>query len=330
MTESLDIAVVGAGPCGIAVGAAAKKKGLSVALYDKGCIASSLVKYPYYMTFFSTAEKLEIADVPFTIAGHKPTRQEALVYYRRVVQSYDIKVHQYHEVLSLEGSADDFTLASLNKYHQPEEIRAKYVVLATGGFNQPNFLRVPGEDLSKVSHYYQEAHPYYDQEVMVVGAGNSAVECALELYRTGAKVSMVHFGLTIDKGVKPWVIPDITNRIKKKEIQVYWEHRIDKIYPDSVILSDINSDDKKKVSNDWVLAMTGWSPDKTLLDTFHIKTDAKTGIPYHNPDTMESDHKGIYIAGVLAAGKNANKIFIENGKLHGSKVVQSVADYLTI
>ena len=330
MTESLDIAVVGAGPCGIAVGAAAKNKGLSVALYDKGCIASSLVKYPYYMTFFSTAEKLEIADVPFTIAGHKPTRQEALVYYRRVVQSYDIKVHQYHEVLSLEGSADDFTLASLNKYHQPEEIRAKYVVLATGGFNQPNFLQVPGEDLPKVSHYYQEAHPYYDQEVMVVGAGNSAVECALELYRTGAKVSMVHFGLTIDRGVKPWVIPDFTNRIEKGEIQVYWEHRINKIYPDSVILSDVNSNNKKKVSNDWVLAMTGWSPDKTLLVTFHIKTDAKTGIPYHNPDTMESNHKGIYIAGVLAAGKNANKIFIENGKLHGPKIIQSVADYLGI
>ena len=232
--------------------------------------------------------------------------------------------------MSLEGSADDFTLASLNKYHQPEEIRAKYVVLATGGFNQPNLLQVPGEDLPKVSHYYQEAHPYYDQEVMVVGAGNSAVECALELYRTGAKVSMVHFGLTIDRGVKPWVIPDITNRIEKKEIQVYWEHRINKIYPDSVILSDVNSNNKKKVSNDWVLAMTGWSPDKTLLDTFHIKTDAKTGIPCHNPDTMESNHKGIYIAGVLAAGKNANKIFIENGKLHGPKIIRSVADYLEI
>ena len=153
MTKSLDIAVVGAGPCGIAVGAAAVRKGLSVGLYDKGCITSSLVKYPYYMTFFSTAEKLEIANVPFTIAGHKPTRQEALVYYRRVVQAHDLRVNQYQEIRSLEGSRGDFILRSRNKYDLLEEIRAKYVVLATGGFNQPNFLGVPGEDLPKVKHY---------------------------------------------------------------------------------------------------------------------------------------------------------------------------------
>ena len=328
MTKSLDIAVVGAGPCGIAVGAAAVRKGLSVGLYDKGCITSSLVKYPYYMTFFSTAEKLEIANVPFTIAGHKPTRQEALVYYRRVVQAHDLRVNQYQEIRSLEGSRGDFILRSRNKYDLPEEIRAKYVVLATGGFNQPNFLGVPGENLPKVKHYYQEPHPYYDQEVMIVGAGNSAVECALELYRTGARVSLVHFGNSIDKGVKPWVVPDINNRLARNEIQVHWEHRVESIFRESVVITHVTSHEKKEIPNDWILAMTGWSPDKALLHEFNIRTNPETGIPDHNPDTMESNREGVYIAGVLAAGKNANKIFIENGKLHGPRIIASVVESL--
>lgn len=329
MTEPLDIAVVGAGPCGIAVGAAAARQGLSVVLYDKGCIASSLVKYPYYMTFFSTAEKLEIADIPFTIAGFKPTRQEALVYYRRVAQAYNLRVNQYQEILTVEGSQGDFTLKSRNRDGHQESVATKYIVLATGGFNQPNFLGIPGEKLPKVKHYYKEAHPYYDQDVMVVGAGNSAVECALELYRTGARVSLVHFGDTIDKGVKPWVIPDITNRIERNEIQVYWKHRIKEVSQESVVITHIKSGKTKEIPNDWVLAMTGWSPDNTLLKNFGIQVDTETGIPHHEPDTMESGHKGIYIAGVLAAGKNANKIFIENGKLHGPKIITSVMDSLT-
>ena len=328
MAESLDIAVVGAGPCGISVGAAATRQGLSVCLYDKGCLASSLVKYPYYMTFFSTAEKLEIADIPFAIAGVKPTRQEALVYYRRVAQTYNLRVNQYQEILSVEGSEGDFLLRSRNKLGHQESVRTKYIVLATGGFHQPNFLDIPGETLPKVNHYYKEAHPYYNQNVMVVGAGNSAVECALELYRTGALVSLVHFGKTIDKGVKPWVIPDISNRIDKNEIQVYWEHRIKEISQESVMITHVESGKTKEIPNDWVLAMTGWSPNKALLNNFKIQTNVETGIPLHDLDTMESNHRGIYIAGVLAAGKNANKIFIENGKLHGPKIVTSVLSNL--
>ena len=326
MSELIDLAVVGAGPCGIAVGAAAATTGLRATLYDKGCITNSLVNYPYYMTFFSTARKLEIGRVPFTIAESKPTRREALGYYRRVVQYYDLDVRQYEEVRSIEGLRGDFLLQTRARSGAEGTLRAKAVVVATGGFHEPNYLDVPGEDLPKVQHYYQEPYPFYDQDVLVVGAGNSSVESALEAYRAGARVSMVHFLDEIDRGVKPWVVPDIQNRLEKGEIKVFWRHRIQEIRPASVVLRNVDSEDTVEIPNDWVLAMTGWRPDRRFISGLGISIDDETGIPFHNPDTMETNVPGVYIAGVLAAGYNANKIFIENGKLHGPKIVQSVSD----
>ncbi len=325
MSEYIDLAVVGAGPCGIAVGAAAATSGLSATLFDKGCITNSLLDYPYYMTFFSTADKLEIAGVPFTIAETKPTRREALVYYRRVVQHYRLDVRQYEEVSAIEGSSGDFTLTTRTRAGVESTVRAGAVVIATGGFHEPNFLGVPGEDLPKVKHYYREPYPFYDQDVLVVGAGNSSVESALETYRAGARVTMVHFLDTIDRGVKPWVVPDIRNRLEKGEITVYWGHRLAEVRPASVVLRNDESGETVELANDWVLAMTGWRPNRGFLEALGVDIDPETGIPAHDPETMQTNVEGVYIAGVLAAGHNANKIFIENGKLHGPKIVQALA-----
>ena len=325
MSDLLDLAVVGAGPCGIAVGAAASTAGLGATLYDKGCITNSLVDYPYYMTFFSTAQKLEIGDVPFTIADSKPTRREALGYYRRVVQYYGLDVRQYEEVTSVEGQKGDFLLHTRAQSGAEDTLRARAVVVATGGFHEPNYLNVPGEDLQKVKHYYQEPFPFYDQDVLVVGAGNSSVESALETYRIGARVTMVHIFDEIDRGVKPWVVPDIRNRLEKGEIEVFWRHRILEIRPASVVLQNMDSEDTVEIPNDWVLAMTGWVPDREFISGLGIDIDDETGIPSHDSDTMETNVPGIYIAGVLAAGYNANKIFIENGKFHGPKIVEAVS-----
>jgi thioredoxin reductase (NADPH) len=325
MSDLLDLAVVGAGPCGIAVGAAASTAGLGATLYDKGCITNSLVDYPYYMTFFSTAQKLEIGDVPFTIADSKPTRREALGYYRRVVQYYGLDVRQYEEVTSVEGQKGDFLLHTRAQSGAEDTLRARALVVATGGFHEPNYLNVPGEDLQKVKHYYQEPFPFYDQDVLVVGAGNSSVESALETYRIGARVTMVHIFDEIDRGVKPWVVPDIRNRLEKGEIEVFWRHRILEIRPASVVLQNMDSEDTVEIPNDWVLAMTGWVPDREFISGLGIDIDDETGIPSHDSDTMETNVPGIYIAGVLAAGYNANKIFIENGKFHGPKIVEAVS-----
>lgn len=325
MSETLDIAVVGAGPCGIAVGAAAAEGGLDAVLFDRGCVTNSIVAYPYYMTFFSTSRNLEIGGVPFSTAEPKPTRREALVYYRRVVEHHDMRVHQYEEVTSVEGVAGDFRLRTrLVQTGEEKSWRAKAVVVATGGFHEPNWLNVSGEDLPKVRHYYQEPYPYYDQDVVVVGGGSSAVEAALELFRNGARVTLVHFAEWIDSGVKPWMVPDITNRVQNGELPAYWQHRIVDVLPRSVRLRHEVTGEETEIQNDWVLAMTGWRSDSHLLRELGVHVDPTTAIPRHDPVTMETDVPGVYIAGVLAAGSDANKIFIENGKEHGKLIVQAL------
>ena len=326
MNDILDIAVVGAGPCGIAAGAAATTAGLETTLFDAGCITSSLVDYPYYMEFFSTAKKLEIGGVPFTIPDPKPSRREALAYYRRVVEHYGLDVRQYRRVTSVEGRAGDFTLRTKGRSGDEERVRARAVVVATGGFHEPNYLDVPGEELPKVLHYYREPYPFYDQDVLVVGGGNSAVETSLELYRNGARVTLVHFLDWIDSGVKPWVVPDIRNRVEREEIASFWEHRVAEIGWDTVTLRHVESGETRTVRNDWVLAMTGWRPNPTLLRELGVRIDEETGVPTHDPETMETDVEGVFVAGVLAAGNDANKIFIENGKEHGDLIVRALVE----
>jgi thioredoxin reductase (NADPH) len=321
MSESFDILVVGAGPCGIAVGAAAKKAGVSCALFDKGCVTSSLVNYPYYMTFFSTAVMLEVGDVPFTIPDAKPTRREALAYYRKVVEHWELDVRQYEEVVGISGEDGNFHVSTRTSAGREHSYRTSAVVIATGGFHEPSYLGVPGEDLPKVHHYYHEPYPYYDQDVLVVGAGNSSVESALEMYRNGSRVSMVHFLDKIDRGVKPWVVPDITNRLEKGEIPMYWRHRVADIRPESVVLRAEDGGATTEIPNDFVVAMTGWRANHAPLVALGVEIDQATAIPRHDKATMETNVPGLYIAGVIAAGHDANKIFIENGREHGELIV---------
>ena len=321
MTESHEIIVVGAGPCGIAVGAAAEKAGLPCVLFDKGSITSSLLGYPYYMTFFSTAVMLEVGDVPFTIPDAKPTRREALAYYRMVVDHWDLDVRQYEEVVGVTGEEGAFVVATRTAGGDERTHRAAAVVIATGAFHEPSYLGVPGEDLPKVHHYYREPYPYYDQDVLVVGAGNSAVEAALEMFRNSTRVTMVHFSDTIDRGVKSWVVPDITNRLEKGEIPVYWEHRVAEIREKSVVLRAERDGAATEIPNDFVVAMTGWRANHAPLRALGVDIDESTGIPAHDRSTMETNVPGLYIAGVIAAGNDANKIFIENGREHGGLIV---------
>jgi thioredoxin reductase (NADPH) len=322
MTERFELAVVGAGPCGIAVGAAAKQAGLSCALFDKGCVTSSLVDYPSYMTFFSTARMLEIGGVPFTIPTDKPTRREALAYYRFVVRHWALDVRQYEAVTGIVGSEGVFEVRTQRGDGSESVYQAAAVVIATGGFQEPNWLGVPGEDLPKVRHHYREPYPYFDQDVLVVGGSNSAVEAALEMYRNGARVTMVHFREGIDGGVKPWVVPDITNRLKNGEIGVFWRHRVAEVRASSVLLRSEVSGATTEIANDWVLAMTGWRADPHHLRSLGASIDESTGIPVHDPETMATDVPGVYLAGVIAAGHDANKIFIENGREHGGRIVR--------
>jgi thioredoxin reductase (NADPH) len=272
------------------------------------------------MTFFSTAVMLEVGDVAFTIPNAKPTRREALAYYRRVVDKWALDVRQYEEVVGIEGQEGDFTVGTRRADGTDAVYASAAVVVAVGGFHEPNYLGVPGEELPKVRHYYHEPYPYYDQDVLVVGAGNSAVEAALEMFRNGSRVTIVHFLDEIDRGVKPWVVPDIANRLARGEIAVHWRHRIAEIGAKSVVLQAEDGGATTEIDNDFVVAMTGWHADHTLLGSLGVPIDPETGIPEHDPLTMQTPVPGLHIAGVLAAGFNANKIFIENGREHGGLI----------
>ena len=351
---ALDLAIVGAGPCGLAAAVAAKERGLRFAILDRGAITQSLTHYPYYMTFFSTAERLEIGGVPFTIPEPKPTRRQALAYYRHVVAHHGLVVRQYEEVTRVVrdrgteragdrrvkgeevagrteieaatgGHGSDFDLHTRTRDGRKDRLQARAVVIATGGFGEPNRLELPGgEPDGRVIHYYREPFPFFDQDVAVVGGGNSAVEAALELHRSGVRVRMVHFADVLDRGVKPWVRPDIDNRIGHGEIVMHWKSRIAALGPRTATIVSDETGAAAQVPNDWVVAMTGWRPDHTLLGGLGVRTDRRTGIPDHDPATMETNVPGVYIAGVIAAGFNANRIFIENGREHGGLIAAAV------
>ena len=320
----LDLAVIGAGPCGLAVGVAAKRAHLACSLFDKGPVVSSLQRYPSYMTFFSTPEKLEIG-VPFVTAGDKPTRREALAYYRRVAEHFELDVRQYHEVVRVKRISEGFELVARHPgAPEPETIRSRHLVCATGYFESPNLLGVPGEDLPHVSHFFVEPHPYWQQRVVVVGGGNSAVEAALELSRVNAQVTMVHFLGDFDRGVKPWVLPDITNRVKEGRVAVRWCSRVVEITRSHVVVRRDPDGDRETVPADFVVALTGYRADLRLLRSLGVQVDDTTGVPRHDPVTMETNVPGVYIAGVLSSGFDANKVFIENGREHGGRICDHI------
>lgn len=322
--QPFDILVVGAGPCGLAVGIAAKERGLSCAMFDQGPVTWSMYRYPTYTTFFSGPEKLEIANVPFTTSGDKPTRREGLRYYRKLVQYFGLDVRQYEAVAGIQRDGDLFVVRTRIREVDDAEYRARNIVIATGYFDTPRRLDVPGGDLPKVVHYFTEPFIYFDQDVVVIGAGNSAADAALTTWREGARVTIVHLFEGLDRGVKPWVRPDIENRIAEGSIPALWRHRVVAIRPREVDVESLDTGEVRTLPNDWVLAMTGYVPDPGLLRELGVSIDAKTGIPTHDRNTMLTDVPGVYIAGVVAAGYDANKIFIENGKFHGPLIADAV------
>ena len=323
-SEILDILVVGAGPCGIAVGVAARHEGLSCALFDRGAVTQSMMEHPTYTTYFSGPEKLEIDGLPFTTAGDKPTRREALRYYRRVAGYHQLRIHQYEEVLEICPVEGGFDVATHTR-GADHRYRARNVVIATGYYDTPRPLAVPGADLPKVTHYFTEPFPYFDQDVVVIGGGNSAADAALTIWREGARVTVVHLFDELDAGVKPWVRPDIDNRIKEGSIPALWRHRVVEIREKEVVVESVDSGERQTLRNDWVLALIGYVPDPRFLRDLGVPIEPGTGIPAHDPATMETTTPGIFIAGVVAAGYDANKIFIENGKLHGPLIAGAVA-----
>jgi len=319
--QRYDAVVVGAGPTGLACGIELKQRGVSTVLIDKGCVVNSLYNYPTHMVFFTTPELLEIGGLPMTSLNEKPGRTEALKYYRRVAEYYQLDIHQYERVLNLEGDDRDFLVRT-----SKAQYAARKIVLATGYYDLPNMLNVPGEQLDKVIHYYKEPHPYYDHDVMVVGAKNSAAIAALELHWTGARVTLVHRGASISDRVKYWIKPNIENRIKSGEIQAYFKSSLLEIQPKAVVLD--TPDGQVTVKNDFVFAMTGYRPDLEFLGSLGIRLDPVSQRPRTNPDTLESDRPGIFLAGVIVAGMHTNEIFIENGRFHGKKIAEAIAESL--
>jgi thioredoxin reductase (NADPH) len=321
---AVELAVIGAGPCGLAAGIAARRAGMSCVLFDRGCVVSSISGYPTHMTFFSTADRLEVGGVPFVVVGERPTRREAIRYYQRLTREFDLDVRQYEEIHDVRRDGDLFVLSSVTSKGAECRYEARNIVVATGYFDSPNMLAVPGEDLPKVGHTYTEGHIFFDQDCVVIGGGNSAVDAALELHRWGARVTIVHFGDTLDPNVKPWVRPDIDARIRNGEIVARYSARVLEIRTASVVLRDEHTGCTDEIPNDWVLAMTGYMPNGVLLRSLGVRFDADSGIPHHDSGTMETNAPGVFIAGVLSAGFNANKVFIENGRGHGEMIVRAI------
>ena len=315
----LDLLIVGAGPCGLAAAISAQRAGLNVVVTEAHSVVSTITHYPTYVRFFSTAEKLSLGEMPFVVAAEKPSRRDALAYYRAVVTKFGIHVRQYERVTEIERSSDHFIVRSMQRNGETRVTLAKAVTIATGYFGSPNYLKVPGENLAHVAHVYREGHEAFDQDAVVVGGGNSAAEAALDLWRSGARVTLVHFGPTFDKRIKPWVLPDFENRAKEGSIATRWNTRISRIESDAVVTSTAGVEERIPAS--FVYVMTGFAPKMDLLRQLGVPIDATTGIPEHNPDTLETSVPGIFIAGVVVAGFDANKVFIENGRYHGDKIV---------
>lgn len=326
MSESFDALVVGAGPTGLACGIELQQRGVKALLVEKGCVVNSLYHYPTNMTFFTTPELLEIGNLPMTSLNEKPNRTEALKYYRRVADHYHLDIRQYERVHRIGGEDRAFQIFTTDRLGCQHVYQARKIVLATGYYDVPNRLNVPGEDLSKVLHYYKEPHPYYNHDVAVIGAKNSAAIAALELWWTGARMTLIHRGGKISDSVKYWIKPNIENRIKNGEIRSYFHSRVVEIQADCLRID--TPEGEIALKNDFVFALIGYQPDLQFLNSTGITLEAETLRPRTNPGTLESERSGVYLAGVIVAGMHTNEIFIENGRFHGQLIAQSIASKL--
>jgi len=312
--------IIGGGPNGLACAIEAQKRGISVLVIEKGTIAESIRRYPYQMTFFSTADNIAIGDIPFTIDKPKATREEALNYYRRVVEFYNIPIRLCCKVVSLVKKDDLFYLDTNVK----DQYIAEHVVISTGYFDFPRKLNVPGETMAHVKHYYDEPYKYAHQHVAIIGGGNSAVETALSLYRHGVQVSMIVRSEAMKKTAKYWLLPDLLNRIKEGSIKVYYNHEVIQIKKKYVITINRKENKSDKIQADYVFVLTGYLPDVSFMIKSGIQINDKTLEPFYDKNTFETNVPGLYVAGTVTAGIHTEKVFIENGRLHGKFIVEDI------
>jgi thioredoxin reductase (NADPH) len=320
--DTYDIVCIGAGPTGLATAIEARRAGMRPLVIDKACLCNSIFHYPVNMVFFTTPELLEIGDLPLVCAAEKPTRIEALKYYRKVTEHYRLELRLYERVLHVEGQDEDFAVVTQTEKGTKERYGSKKIVVATGYYDLPNQLGVPGENLPHVSHYYSEPHEFWNQDVVVIGGKNSAVEAALDLYRNGARVTLIHRGRELGASIKYWVRPDIENRIKAGQIRALLDARVDEITKDEVVVE--HHAQTKRVPAKQVFALTGYHPDFSFIESLGVKLDAESRRPALDPNTLESNVPGIHLAGVVIGGRHTGEIFIENGRFHGKQIIQAL------
>ena len=314
-----DVVVIGAGPVGLACAIEARREGLEARIIEKGSLVNSIVGYPARMEFFSTPELIEIGGYPFPIQGYKPTREEAVEYYRGVAAQEKLDIRLYERVLGVRGAAGDFTVTT-----DKTEYHARHVVVSIGFFDEPNFLNVPGEDLAKVTHYYREPYPYVRQKVAVIGARNSAAKAALDCYRHGADVTLIVRSAALSDKVKYWIKPDLQNRITEGSIRAYFNTTVEEIRPSSLLLRTAAG--PVEIDNDWVLAMIGYRPDYDFLESLQIDiADDPYRTPVYNDTTFETSRPGIYLAGTVCGGLRTGRWFIENGRFHARQIMEHIA-----
>lgn len=315
--------IVGAGPCGMSAAIELKKIGIDPLLIEKGNIVDTIYRYPTHQTFFSSSDKLEIGEVAFVTPKPKPQRLDALVYYRNVAERKALRIHNFEKVEHIESVPEGFVVHTRKERGEAVSYEARYVIIATGYYDQPNYMNVPGEDLPKVSHYFKEAHPFYQKKVVVIGGKNSSVDAALELHRAGAQVTVLYRGSEYSPSIKPWILPEFDSLVKKEKIQMVFNAYVQEIKEDEVIYQVEGK--RYRIPNDYVFAMTGYRPDLDLLQKSGVRIDMDSGSPMYNEHTFETNVDNLFIAGVVAAGFNNNKIFIENGRFHGGAIAAAIA-----
>jgi thioredoxin reductase (NADPH) len=312
--------IVGGGPCGMSAAIELKRIGINPLIIEKGNIVNAIYNYPTHQTFFSSSEKLAIGDVPFIIEQHKPKRNQALVYYREVAKMHDLRINRFEEVQRVTKIGHEHFVVKTSK----EDYETKRVIIATGYYDHHNELTVKGGNLQKVHHYFKEAHPYFDTDVVVIGGKNSAVDAAIELEKAGARVTVLYRGSDYSSSIKPWILPEFEALVRSGKIAMEFNAEIDEVTEEKVRYSAAG--EMKEVKNDFVFAMIGYHPDHSFLTKMGVNIDQETGRPQFNPETMETNVEGIFIAGVIAAGNNANEIFIENGRFHGGMIANAIIE----